>query len=244
MSDPITFVCWRWQPLKGYRSTYAPETVYALREMIRRHYTHPHRFVCVTDRPEELPGVETIPLWTDHSQVPSPFGTSYPSCYRRLKVFAPDAGQIFGPRLVSIDLDTVIVRDVTPLFDRDEDVVLWGESDFPGRQHYCGSLWMLRTGTRPKVWTKFDPKVTPTLARLAGARGSDQAIMSYLLGPNEARWTRKDGVFSYRKHIAQMGNRLPDEARLICFHGKHDPWDYRSQQIPWVKQHYPMGVTA
>jgi hypothetical protein len=36
--EPITFVTWRWQPPRGYRSSYAPETVYAVREMLRRHY--------------------------------------------------------------------------------------------------------------------------------------------------------------------------------------------------------------
>lgn len=245
MSEPITFVTWRWQPPNGYRSTYAPETVYALREMLRRHYSHEHRFVCVTDRPKDLPGIETIPLWEDLAHMPSPLGSSYPSCYRRLKVFAPDAGEIFGPRLVSMDLDTVIVGNVTSLFNRPEDIVLWGESDFPGRQHYCGSVWMLRTGSRPHVWTTFNPRTSPMLARQAGARGSDQAWISYALGPKEARWTKRDGVYSFRKDLSKRPNyALPENAKLICFHGKTDPWDFRAQQIPWVKKHYPLGVTT
>ena len=124
MSEPLTFVCWRWQPPQGYRSTFGPETVYALREMLRRHYHKPHRFVCVTDEPEALSGIEAIPIWSDLSTMPSPLGHSYPSCYRRLKVFAPDAGELFGERLVSIDLDMVITGDVTPLFDRRGDEVM------------------------------------------------------------------------------------------------------------------------
>lgn len=246
-SEPLTFVAWRWQPKPGYRSTFGPETVYALRHMIAAHYPHPHRFVCVTDRPEDLPGIETIRLWTDLSDMPSPLGHSYPSCYRRLKVFAPDAGTLFGTRLVSMDLDTVIVGDLTPLFDRPEDVVLWGESDFPGRQHYCGSMWMLRTGTRPHVWATFDPRTSPRTAAKAGARGSDQAWLSYSLGPNEARWTKRDGVYSFRKDIARMGHRLPADARIVFFHGKEDPWSYKCRQLPWVQRHYPFhleGVTA
>jgi hypothetical protein len=244
MTTPLTFVSWRWQPKPGYRSTFGPETVYALRHMIGQHYRGPHRFVCVTDRPQDLPGIETIPLWSDLCDMPSPLGHSYPSCYRRLKVFAPDAGEMFGPRLVSMDLDTVITGDITPLFDRPEDVVMWGESDYPGRQHYCGSMWMLRTGTRPKVWTDFHPKTSPLLARKAGARGSDQAWLSYALGPKEARWTRKDGVYSYRKDIARKGIDLPTDARIVFFHGKEDPWNGRMQCVPWVQKHYPLGVTA
>lgn len=238
MSDDLTFVCWRWKPAQGYRSTFGPETVHALKQMIARHYARPHRFVCVTDEPEALPGIETIPIWPDHANLQSPIGHSYPSCYRRLKVFAPDAGERFGPRLVSIDLDVVIVSDITSLFDRPEDFVIWGESDFPKTTPYCGSLWMLKTGTRPQVWTQFDRKSSPKRAWQAGCRGSDQGWISFILGPNEATWTRKDGVFSYRKHIAPAGNTLPSNAKMVIFHGKVDPWSYKAQAIPWVREHY------
>lgn len=242
--EPITFVSWRWRPVKGYRSNFGPETVYSLREMIRRHYPHPHRFCCVTDEPEALPGIEAIPLWPDACDVPSPIGRSYPSCYRRLKVFAPDAGKTFGPRLVSIDLDTVITGDLTPLFHRPEDFVIWGESDFPHTTPYCGSMWMLRTGTRPQVWTEFDAKTSPKRAIRAGCRGSDQGWISFILGKKEATWTRKDGVYSFRKHIGRRNNELPADARVVFWHGKVDPWSYRAQQIDWVKKFYPQGVSA
>lgn len=242
MNEPLTFVCWRWRSPKkaDVRFTFAPDTVYALQEMIARHYPHVHRFVCVTDHPEELPGVETVKLWDDCSNIPSPFGHSYPSCYRRLKVFAPDAGEIFGPRLVSIDLDTVIVGDLTPLFDRPEDFVIWGESDFPHTTPYCGSLWMLRTGTRTKAWTEFDEHTSPKLAWNAGCRGSDQGWLAYILGKKEATWTRKDGVYSFRKHLSRVGGKLPSDARVICFHGKENPWGHRAMKLPWVRAHYPM----
>ena len=245
MKEPLTFVSWRWTPKARYRSTFAPETVYALRDMIAKHYAKPHRFVCVTDEPGKLPGIETIPLWPDACSVPSPIGHSYPSCYRRLKVFAPDAGEMFGPRLVSIDLDSVITGDITPLFDRPEDFVIWGESDFPNTTPYCGSMWMLRTGTRPQVWTKFDERLSPRLAMKAGCRGSDQGWISYVLGKGEAVWTRKDGVYSFRKHLSKRPNyALPPDARIVFWHGKVDPWSYRGQQIPWVQKHYPQAVAA
>lgn len=242
MSDPLCFVTWRWQPPKNYRSTFGPETVYALKEMVSRHYRKPHRFVCVTDQPEALPGIETIQLWQDLFDLPSPFGHSYPSCYRRLKVFAPDAGELFGQRLVSIDLDMVIVGDIEPLFDRDDEFIAWGESDFKA-QKFCGSIWMLKTGTRPQVWTEFDPKTSPARARAAGCRGSDQAWLSYML-PDAATWTRKDGVYSFRKHLAFNRYKLPLNAKVVAFHGKQDPWGPRAQNIDWVKVHYPLAVSA
>ncbi len=257
----ITFVCWRWEPAKGYRSTFSPFTVYALRDMLKKHYHRPHRFVCVTDTPDQLVpahgyipdwechGIETIKLWDDCSQIPSPIGRSYPSCYRRLKLFAPDAGMTFGHTVVSIDLDTVITGDVTPLFDRKEDFVIWGESDFPQTTPCCGSLWMLRTGTRNKVWTEFNPEKSPREAIRHGCRGSDQGWIAYILQNRrpaqghwkEATWGRADGVFSYRKHIKRIyANQLPPEAKLVSFHGKVDPWGKEAQALGWVREHYPL----
>lgn len=242
--EPLTFVTFRWKPTPGYRSTFPVESVYSLHEMIRRHYHGEYRFVCVTDRPEEISGLETMPLWSDYCDMPSPFGRSYPSCYRRLKLFSAEAVDMFGPRLACIDLDMVIVRDVTPVFDRPEDFVIWGESDYPGRQAYNGSLWMLRTGTRTHVWTEFDPQTSPRTAWKAGARGSDQGWMCYSLGKKEAKWTRQDGIYSWRKHIAPKGGHLPADARIVAFHGKEDPWNYRMQNVPWIQQHYPGAVSA
>lgn len=234
----LTFLCWKWKSPQAYRSTFGPDSVHVLKRMIERHYHAPHRFVCVTDDTTGLEGIETFRLWDDYANIPNPNGAHNPSCYRRLKVFAPEAGEWFGERLVSMDLDTVIVGDITELFNRPEDFVIWGESDFPKSQWYNGSLWMLRTGTRTKVWTKFNPRHSPRIARKAGARGSDQGWFSYILGPHEATWGRTDGVYSYRKHIAPKGNTLPADAKIVAFHGRVDPWSYVGQQIPFVKENW------
>lgn len=234
----ITVLCWRWAPPQGYRSTFGPETVHALDRMVKRHYPKQHRFVCVTDDPTGLDGIETFPLWSDHALVPSPHGGKNPSCYRRLKAFAPEAGQWFGERIVSIDLDTVIVGDLSPLFDRQEDFIIWGQSDFPKSQWFNGSLWMLKTGSRPQVWQRFNPATSPQEAKAAGARGSDQGWLSYILGHTEATWTDQDGVYSYRVHLKRGALPLPKNAKVICFHGQEDPWHPQPQRLPWVRKHW------
>jgi hypothetical protein len=247
----ITFVCWRWTPVRHYRSSYAPETVYILRDSVAKHYAKPHRFVCVTDRPDELKDVETIPLWNDWAEIPSRIGHSYPSCYRRLKLLHPEAGKTFGERVISCDLDTVITGDLTPIVEREEDFIIWGESDFPHTTPCCGSLWSLKTGTRPQVWTAFKGQESANKAWSMGCRGSDQGWIAYILGigsPNgwqEATYTRADGVYSYRKHISRLyNNSLPKDARLVSFHGKKDPWSPQIKKLPWVQEHYRMTKKA
>lgn len=233
----LSVVCWKWRPMPGYRSAFGPEAVNTLRRMVARHYDAPHRFICVTDDPEGLdPEVEAVPLWTDHADVPSPHGGHNPSCYRRLRAFAPDAAQWFGDRFVSVDLDTVIVGDLKPLWDRPEDFVIWG--DTAKGTWYNGSMFMLRTGTRAKVWEQFNPSTSPAKAKAAGCFGSDQGWLSYILGPKEAKWGCADGVYSYRVHIAKAGNRLPPNARITMWHGHVDPWSLKAQRLPWVQEHY------
>lgn len=237
---PETVICWKWAPASGYRSTFGPETVNTLAAMVRRHYARPHRFVCVTDEPDGLdPSVDVLTAWNDFAGVPSPHGRHNPACYRRLRLFHPDAARWFGSRYVSLDLDMVITGDLMPLWDRPEPIVFWGDTNpLPG-SHYNGSMILMTAGCRPQVWTDFDPLVSPTLSYRAKCFGSDQGWYSYCLGPGEARWTTADGVYSYRNHLAPQQAKLPENARVVVFHGHHDPWDgYVQAQCPWVRRHY------
>jgi hypothetical protein len=215
--------------------------VNVLRSMVARHYPKPHRFILITDDAvadrRQLPReVEVVPLWNDHAKVRNPMGGRNPSCYRRLKMFATEARDLFGERFVCIDLDVVITGDLQPLFDRPEDFVIWGDTH--PRTFYNGSMWMMTAGARHQVWDEFDPLVSPQLSKAAGHFGSDQGWISYRLGPNEATWGRADGVYSYRVHLAPFGAALPDNAKIVVFHGKVDPWSADAQRHAWVREHY------
>lgn len=235
----ISVVCWRWKPRPGYRSTYSPDTVNALRAMVERHYPGPHRFICVTDDWAGIdPRVEIIPSWNDYASVPSPHGGKNPSCYRRLRLFHPDAGEWFGARYVSLDLDVVLVDDVSPLWDRPEPIVFWGDTNPQPGSHYNGSMILMSAGARPQVWTDFDPVTSPQKSLAARCWGSDQGWISYRLGPGEAKWTKQDGVYSYRNHVQKRRGRLPSNARIVVFHGAVDPWSREAQALPWVNEHW------
>jgi hypothetical protein len=236
----LSVVTWKWPPRKSYRSVYGPEVVNVLRSMVARHYPAPHRFLCVTNDAAGLePEVEVVPDRADFAALPSPHGPASPSCYRRLRAFAPDAGEIFGLRFVSLDLDCVIVGDLRPVWDRPEDFVIWGDTN--PRTRYNGSMFLLTAGARPQVWDRFDPATSPRQALAAGNHGSDQAWISYVLGKGEARWTKADGVYSYRNEIlgSGAGGALPPGARVVFFHGQHDPWSPDVQQRhTWVREYW------
>jgi len=232
----LTVACWKWRPSRGYRSEFGPQTVNVLRRMVARGYPAPHRFVCLTDDPRGLdPDIEALPLWTDFANVPNPWGPRNPSCYRRLKLFAPDIATVLGERVVSMDLDCVVTGDLRPLWDRPEDFIIWGDTN--RRTLYNGSMFLLRAGTRPQVWERFDPKTSPGRAKAAGQFGSDQGWIGYVLGKGETRWTQRDGVYSFRNDLKGNG-RLPADARIVFFHGHGDPWQPALQRIPWIRRCY------
>lgn len=239
----ISVVTWRWKPRAGYRSTYPPSTVNTLAAMVRRHYSHPHRFICVTDDPDGIdPGIEVLPDFGDFVGLPSPHGGKNPSCYRRLRMFHPDAAQWFGERFVSLDLDVVLTGDLSPVWNRPEDIVLWGDTN--PTTFYNGSMLLMTAGARPQVWQDFDPVASPAKAKASGQFGSDQGWISYRLGPNEAKWTKADGVYSFRVHLHEGRSPLPENAKIVVFHGQYDPWDARTSRISWVREHYRLDAAV
>lgn len=237
MSEPLTIVCWKWAPAPGYRSKFTAEHVNILARMVARHYRRPHRVICVTDDAVGIDqAIGIVPLWNDHARLPSPHGPKNPSCYRRLKAFSAGAADWFGPRFVSLDLDCVIVGDLAPLWDRQDDFVIWGDTA-PGT-YYNGGMWLLKAGARRQVWEDFDPVRSPQAARRLGQWGSDQGWIGACLGPDEAKWSVDDGVHSYRNHIKPAGGRLPENAAIVMFHGAVDPDHAEAQRLTWVREHY------
>lgn len=233
--ERLTVVCWKWRPVPGYHSQFSAVAVNTLRAMVARYYRKPHEFVCVTDDPWGIDAdVRIVPVWNDHAELPGPHGVN---CYRRLKAFSAEAADLLGPRFVSLDLDCVITGDCAPLWDRPEDFVIWGNT--ARGTPYNGSMWLLRAGTRRKVWDDFHPVDSPARARAHGYIGSDQAWIATCLGPGEARWTTEDGVYSWRLHVKKAGGDLPGDARIVFFHGREDPWVPAVQaKYPWIPRHY------
>lgn len=240
----LNILTWKWKSDKPYRSKFGPETVNILKQCVKRHYKKPHRFVCITDDPKGLdPDIKVVPLWNLHGDIINPHGQENPSCYRRLRMFSPDAQKLFGKRFVSLDLDTVITGDLSPLWDRSEDIVLYGDTN--PSTYYNGSMLLMTAGCRPQVWEDFNPKKSPLISKAAGQFGSDQGWISYKLGPGEKKWTADDGVISFRLHIRNLhGRRLPEKARVVMFHGECDPWSPLAQSLGWVKENWRYDAYA
>ena len=225
----LSVVCWLWG------DKYTPEHVNRLRAMVRRNLALPHEFYCITDNPEGLDEfVRPVPIWDDFA--------AWQKHRRRLKIFAPEMRDIFGDRILQIDLDTVVVGDLTPLVD-DSDFRVWkcpsvGKSGFA----YNPSFMLMRTGARERVWNEFcaAPHQIAGAARATGWVGTDQGVIGYLLAPHERTWDEGDGLYAFRDHIrGNDGKRLPGNARLVGFYGPFDPADPAlRERYPWLRTNW------
>lgn len=228
--EPLSIVCWKWKPLPGTITTkthisYEAVDVNTLYAMLKTHLRMDFRLLCVTDDKSGIrPEVKIIPLWNEFRDKGG--------CFVRLSAFRSDIGELFGPRFVSIDLDCVIMKDITPLFSRQEDFIIWGNHG--GLTKYCGSLWIMNSGCRPQVYESFNPNDY----KIEGGkykRGTDQLHISNVLH-DEAIWTEADGILACRKQ--KDGSRFRS-AKIAFFNGVHHPRDpYAQKFFPWVKKYY------
>jgi hypothetical protein len=245
--DVVTF---KWSK-PGYRTPFTAEHVNTLYSMVARNYPHPFRMTCVTDDPDGIDNrIRCIELWDDFAHLQNPHGDKNPSCFRRLKLWSHWARYAIGPRIVQLDLDMVIVGDMSPLWNRPEDTVLWADN-LNRTSPYNGAMQLITPGAHPVYECfKADPASAIARARRAGFFGSDQAQLALWLGPNMPRWTKDDGALSWRVHIRKtpLGQAhlpaapncvadLPSGAKIVNFHGIDDP-SAVAAFVPWVREHY------
>ena len=240
----ISIICWKWKKSANesrYRETYTAEHVNIFAAMVKRNLQLEHEIVCITDDAAGInKDVRVIPIWDDLAV--------YGYCYRRLKLFDRKISGAFSNRIVSMDLDCVILKDITSLFDNNHDFMIWDS----GNSSYCGSMFMFNKGTYSYLWDNFDVKDLTWSVDMggwsvgksdrwvhvpsvkAGFRvGSDQAYISYKVGKVPV-WKKQDGIYNFRKL-----NSLPNNAKIVFFPGKHDPTHKELYTLnPWIEEHY------
>lgn len=237
----LTVLSWFWVQPNG-RASYNADTVNAWAKMVRKHITLPHRIACVTDFPNGIDSsIEIISPPRDFENVRIPtWNEKKPQCLRRLSMFSPKAGEMFGDRFVCMDLDCIVTGNLDPLFDVPADFKMM-EGTAPKLRPYNGSMTLLTAGARPQVYTEF----TPERAVLAGKHfiGSDQAWIGFCLGWGEETWGENDGALWFSPRYS-MGT--PDDARVMFFPGAQKPWTVAGSRPldKFVRKHYPVREAA
>ena len=220
----LTVVSYCWG--KKYDRSYVTK----LAAGIRRHLAQPHRTALITDQPD-LWGIfdEIWPL--EHAWL-----TDIPGCYVRLMLFNLEwqarHNIALGHRVVCIDLDVVITGSLDPLFDRPELFVILQGANTSNPCPYNGSIFMLRGGANPEVWSGFN--IVAARSAPFHSFPDDQGWMWNKM-PDAAGWPvgPESGVYAFRKNKWPHDDVLPKDARLVAFPGWRDPSKFG--HLPWVE---------
>jgi len=239
--EPVTFVTWKWRG-NDPRRQFLSEHVNVLAAMLARHYQAPHTLTCITDDVAGLDGAidavalpETKGDWLGAPRLGN--GKLFPACYRRLWLFSDEACAL-GARLVLLDIDVIILEDITALIqEKTADFVGWSTGEF-GWSKIAGGFWALTAGSHPEVWDEFDPYTSPGLAAAAGHNGSDQAWLSYKLYPPQQAWTARDGVVKLN-WLQKSGRRPPSGTKMVFTIGTQPPWSPALQiGHRWISEYW------
>lgn len=195
---------------------FSPAYVVNLKDMVVRNVQEgfPGRFVCFTDRPDELPAdIETAPLPAD-----------LPGWWSKLALFR-DGLFPEGDRVLFFDLDTVITGSIDKLVAYDGDFAIL--RDFYRPNGLQSSVMAWEAGEQTEIWESFERAGCPM-----DNPGGDQAWIERVgcLGWMRRWQTLFPGMFVSYKQT----HGIPAEASVVVFHGKPRPHEVTEGWVPKV----------
>lgn len=235
----LSVVLWKWRSSDNSLS-YGAAHVNALARQIKRYIGVPYKIFCITDDADGLDSsIEVVGL--QEMSCPMPTFNEYShrlhSCYRRLKLFDPAIGEIFGKRILQLDIDMVIAGNISGIVNRIEPFLCWKcLSRGPNRYALNPSFLLMDVGgdVASNIWRRYSasPNKIAREAFLADWTGTEQAVMGYLTREKEPPTLgTADGIYSFRDNQKECGHReLARAVKVVSFHGPHDPSDRKLQR--------------
>lgn len=195
---------------------YGPEYVYRLKDAVEKHLFRAHRFVCLTDRPNDLSSVDTValPSWLV-------------GWWGKMALFDPSWRA--EEKAVFFDLDTVIVGDLKPLslvqvpFGICENFTrIAGNKQWPCRFGSCVMTFGLGFGA--DIWESFNKRRRELMLNRFG----DQKVIEQLCGelvhePVLLQRVLPAGYFVGYRDLPRYPDRPPPGASVIVFAGSQKP---------------------
>lgn len=193
----------------GEKCPYDTKYVEILRDSVERHLKEPYRFVCLSNVDVPCERVELKYGW--------------PGWWAKLELFRPD---IEAERILYFDLDTVITGDLSDISSQTKFTMIRGFRNNPTGKRRGSGLMMLTD--REPVWNAWIKR-----PNTEAMRGDQDFIRPFC----EQVWQDvvPDQVVSF-KHDVNPIDRLPDNARVVCFHGKPRP--HQLSESHWMRDYW------
>ena len=233
-------LCMKWG------TKYPADYVNRLYSMVARNLNRPFRFICLTDDARDLAaGVEAFPLPELSIDLAGP-----ERGWNKLAVFSQQLFDIEG-QVLCLDLDLIITGSLDELFDHPGDVMIirdWLKKDGTGNS----SVYRFTVGSHPEVLAEFERSFTTIKTTY---RNEQEYLSSALLDQGALDYWPDHWCRSFKRHCIKplslfiaRDTEVPDDARVIVFHGKPDPheaiagvrgkWYRRFKPADWIAQHW------
>lgn len=198
---------------------YGVDYVYKLKSMVSRHLSD-FRFVCLTDRPGELNGVDTIPI------------PSLPRWWGKMCLFDPHWR---NDRVLYLDLDTIICDDLTPLTRVTEFSTCENFTRLAGYDQwqckYGSCVMIIPQDWGEFIWKHFSDRMASLIKQYE--KYGDQKLIEDLV-PN-ALFLQRLMPQGFFVHYRFFGPKIPPRASIMVFAGPRKP---HNTTYKWVKDHW------
>lgn len=197
---------------------YNEEYVTKLYNGIKRNITYLFDFICLTD----------LDPW-EADYIIYPLKNNWIKWWSKIEMF-----NFTGP-VITMDLDTVIVNDINPLIDLCYSLK---ENQFSLlrkfiKTHLMQTGVMMWNGNWKEIYNMFNYKEARKLYY-----GDDQYTYQTLLNLNAELVPIQDhinGLYSYKRHVLKNKEKLPDDTRIVIFHGNPRPHQISNE---WMKKYW------
>ena len=231
-ADSRVVLCMKWG------TKYGPEYVNRLYGMVRRHLKGDFRFVCLTDDHRGIvPEVQCLPI----PSLALPPGIPERG-WTKLTTFEADLHGLRGTALF-LDLDVVIVDDITPFFEAPGEFLIIHDWKRPWRITGNSSVYRFRLGAHADVLAEFRRDQEQIRKRLR----NEQAFLSEVMHrQGRLSYWPADWCASYKYHCIPPWPTnywrvpvVPNRCRIVIFHGEVNPPDAlegrRNRRFRFVK---------
>lgn len=223
----ITVLCVR------FGNKYGRDYVEKLRNMVSRHLTVPYKFVCLTDDPTPIDGVENIV---------QPNANYAKGWWHKIHMFDPNLG--LQGRVLYMDLDVVIHNNIDKIVNYPGDFL--GIRDFNRKFHphwnsLNSSVLCWTAGDQSDIFISFKNKAAEAL-RMHG----DQDWI-FFLAKNRLKFWPDEWIQSYKWEIRSRSEidfsktprtfrevrnpEIPADCSICVFHGDPNPHNIQDQYI-------------
>ena len=203
--------------------SFSPAYVHRLKSMVEDNLQYSFRFDCLTDYPKSAFSKDINVI---------PFQVDFPWKWCKINLWNPH--NPFCNRILFLDLDSVILGDLTPIVDYPADFALvhqWKKNMKPrfGRSRnltYKSPLMVWNHNARPELWNDFSLDI---LDRLVG----DQDWIGERL-PNES--LLPSGWFDEQRYYSSE-DQVPEECKVLGITDKGKNEEAVKRQ-PWLQKYW------